>query len=39
MKCDELKDMWFNAYPEIMGIEGREPTKCYGKAEVDEAIA
>lgn len=36
MKCDELKDMWFNAYPEIMGIEGGEPTKC---AEVDEAIA
>lgn len=39
MKCDELKDKWFNAYPEIMGIEGGKPTKCYGKAEVDEAFA
>ena len=38
MKCDELKDKWFNAYPEIMGIEGGKPTKCYGKAEVDEDI-
>lgn len=39
MLCDELKDKWFNAYPEIMGIEGGKPTKCYGKAEVDEAVA
>ncbi len=39
MLCDELKDKWFNAYPEIMGIEGDEPIQCYGKADVEAAIA
>ena len=38
MLCDELKDKWFNAYPEIMGIQGDEPIQCYGKADVDTAI-
>lgn len=35
MKCDELKDRWFTAYP----TEGICKAKVYGKKEVDEAIA
>lgn len=37
MKCDELQERWFEAYP----VEGDQiiPTKVYGKKDADEAIA
>lgn len=37
MKCDELQERWFEAYP----VEGDQiiPTKVYGKKDTDEAIA
>ena len=35
MKCDELKDRWFTAYP----TDGICKAEVYGKKEVDEAIA
>lgn len=36
MKCDELQELWFEAYP----VEGDQiiPTKVYGKKDADEAI-
>ena len=41
MKCDELKDRWFWAYPtesvDCDGITG-SAHEVYGKSEVDEAI-
>jgi hypothetical protein len=37
MKCDELQERWFEAYP----VEGDQiiPTKVYGKKDADDAIA
>ena len=37
MKCDELQERWFEAYP----VEGDQiiPTKVYGKKDTDDAIA
>ena len=36
---EELKERWFNAYPELMGITGDNPIQCYGKKDVDECLA
>lgn len=36
---NDLKERWFNAYPEIMGISGDKPIQCYGKKDVDECLA
>ena len=36
---EDLKERWFNAYPEIMGISGDKPIQCYGKKDVDECLA
>ena len=36
---EDLKERWFNAYPEIMGISGDKPTQCYAKKDVDEYLA
>ena len=36
---EDLKERWFNAYPEIMGIYGDQPIQCYGKNDVDECLA
>ena len=30
---EDLKERWFNAYPELMGITGDNPIQCYGKKE------
>lgn len=37
MKCDELQERWFEAYP----VEGDQiiPTKVYGKKDADDTIA
>ena len=37
MKCDELQERWFEAYP----VEGDQiiPTKVYSKKDADDAIA
>ena len=35
---EDLKERWFNAYPE-MGISGDKPIQCYGKKDVDECLA
>lgn len=36
---EDLKERWFNAYPELMGISGDKPIQCYAKKDVDECIA
>jgi len=36
---EDLKERWFNAYPEVMGISGDKPIQCYGKKDVDECLA
>ena len=36
---EDLKERWFNAYPELMGITGDNPIQCYGKKDVDECLA
>lgn len=36
---EDLKERWFNAYPEVMGISGDQPIQCYGKKDVDECLA
>ena len=36
---EDLKERWFNAYPELMGITGDNPIQCYGKNDVDECLA
>lgn len=36
---EDLKERWFNAYPELMGITGGNPIQCYGKKGVDECLA
>lgn len=36
---EDLKDRWFNAYPEVMGISGDKPIQCYAKKDVDECLA
>ena len=28
---EDLKERWFNAYPEVMGITGEKHIQCYGK--------
>ena len=35
---EDLKERWFNAYPEAMGISGDKPIQCYGKKDVDECL-
>lgn len=35
---EDLKERWFNAYPE-MGIFGDKPIQCYGKKDVDECLS
>lgn len=36
---EDLKERWFNAYPELMGITGDNPIQCYAKKDVDECLA
>ena len=36
---EDLKERWFNAYPELMGITGDNPIQCYGTKDVDECLA
>lgn len=36
---EDLKERWFNAYPELMGITDDNPIQCYGKKDVDECLA
>lgn len=36
---EDLKERWFNAYPEVMGISGDKPIQCYAKKDVDECLA
>ena len=36
---EDLKERWFNAYPELIGITGDNPIQCYGKKDVDECLA
>lgn len=26
---EDLKERWFDAYPEVMGISGDKPIQCY----------
>lgn len=39
ISIEDLKERWFNAYPELMGITGDNPIQCYGKKDVDECLA
>lgn len=36
---EDLKERWFDAYPEVMGISGDKPIQCYAKKDVDECLA
>lgn len=36
---EDLKERWFEAYPEVMGISGDKPIQCYAKKDVDECLA
>lgn len=36
---EDLKERWFNAYPELMGITDDKPIHCYAKKDVDECLA
>ena len=36
---EDLKEHWFDAYPEVMGISGDKPIQCYAKKDVDECLA
>ena len=36
---EDLKERWFNAYPEVVGITGNKPIQCYAKKDVDECLA
>lgn len=36
---EDLKERWFHAYPEVMGISGDKPIQCYAKKDVDECLA
>lgn len=35
----DLKERWFNAYPEVSGEAGDKPIQCYAKKDVDECLA
>lgn len=36
---EDLKERWFNAYPEVVGITGDKPIQCYAKKDVDDCLA
>ena len=36
---EDLKERWFNAYPEVVGITGNKPIQCYAKKDVDDCLA
>ena len=36
---EDLRERWFNAYPEVVGITGNKPIQCYAKKDVDDCLA